>query len=246
MSPILSQVLIAFFTALLGFVAGAFVMYLWSEREKERPETSDIPEGINLDEHQSVVRLWRDVKTGALLTEYAGKVYRKGEKPEKNPAKNLRQVGMEWAGWLAGLNPQTPVETKPAASSSAVAPIPEPVPTPSSVQAKQGDANSQLPPSLKPTPSVTVLPGAITPTVVQNEVPVAKSMVQAIDEILQERLENSPLKNKGIKLIEQPPVGVVVWVGLEHYNGVEDVPDEEVKAMIRSAVSIWEEKNSRS
>jgi hypothetical protein len=244
MSPILSQVLIAFFTALLGFVAGAFVMYLWSEREKERPESSDFPEGINLDEHQSVVRLWRDVKTGALLTEYAGKVYRKGEKPEKNPAKNLRQVGMEWAGWLAGLNTQAPVETKPAASSTVVAPTP--VPASSSSQSKQGDSNSQLPPALKPTPSVTVLPGAITPTVVQNEVPVAKSMVQAIDEILQERLENSPLKSKGIKLVEQPPVGVVVWVGLEHYNGVEDVPDEEVKALIRSAVSIWEEKNSRT
>lgn len=246
MSPILSQILIAFFTALLGFVAGAFVMYLWSEREKERPESSDIPEGINLNEHQSIVRLWREVKSGALLTEYGGKIYRKGEKPDKNPAKNLRHVGMEWAGWLAGLNPQTPVETKPPTASTSVVPVPLPVPASSSSAVKQNDVNVPLPASVKPTPSVTVLPGAITPTVVQNDVPVAKSMVQAIDEILQERLENSPLKSKGIKLVEQPPVGVVVWVGLDHYNGVEDVPDEEVKAFIRSAVSIWEEKNSRT
>lgn len=242
MSPLLSQILIAFLTAFLGFVAGAFVMYLWSEREKERPENSDIPEGINIDVHQPLVRLWREEKTGALLTEYAGKIYRKGEKPDKNPAKTLRQVGMEWAGWLAGLNPPSAVETKPAATPT---PLPVPVPTPTPGQSKLVEAEAKLPPVLKPTPSVTVLPGAITPTVVQNDVPVVKSMVQAIDEILQEKLESSPLKSKGIKLVEQPPVGVVVWVGLNHFNGVEDVPDEDVKALIRSAVSVWEERNSR-
>jgi hypothetical protein len=37
---------------------------------------------------------------------------------------------------------------------------------------------------------------------------------------------------------------MVVMVGLNQYDGVEAVPDEEIRNLIRSAVAEWEERAS--
>jgi len=42
--------------------------------------------------------------------------------------------------------------------------------------------------------------------------------------------------------MELPKKGLVVMVGLEQYEGVDAVPDEQIRAIIRSAVKAWEEK----
>jgi hypothetical protein len=47
---------------------------------------------------------------------------------------------------------------------------------------------------------------------------------------------------KGIRLQESPEGGVIVWVGMSKFQGVEDVPDEQIKAAIRAAISVWESK----
>ncbi len=72
-----------------------------------------------------------------------------------------------------------------------------------------------------------------------------KSIVEQINEILQEKLLSSPLGNKGVRLVEDPKLGVVVWVGLNHYNGVDAVTDPEVKAILRSAAAEWEQRAGR-
>jgi len=69
-----------------------------------------------------------------------------------------------------------------------------------------------------------------------------KSIAGQIDEILQEKLTESPLANRAIRLMELPGKGMVVMVGLNQYDGVEAVPDAEVRAMIRSAVAEWERR----
>jgi hypothetical protein len=69
-----------------------------------------------------------------------------------------------------------------------------------------------------------------------------KSIAGQVDEILQEKLVESPLANRAIRLMELPGKGMVVMVGLNQYDGVEAVPDAEVRAMIRSAVAEWERR----
>ena len=68
------------------------------------------------------------------------------------------------------------------------------------------------------------------------------SVIQEIDKILQEKLENSPLGNKGIQLMENQHQEIRIWVGLQSYDAVEDVPDPEVRALILEAVEEWESK----
>jgi len=69
------------------------------------------------------------------------------------------------------------------------------------------------------------------------------SIVEQVDEVLQELLESNPLKGKNIRLTEMPNKGVTVWVGNEYYDGINAVPDEEVKRIIRQAVKKWEESS---
>jgi hypothetical protein len=68
------------------------------------------------------------------------------------------------------------------------------------------------------------------------------SIVQQIDMVLQERLLNSPLAGRGIRLQESIQGGVEVYVALQKFHAIDDVPDEEIKASIRAAVAEWEKK----
>ena len=67
-------------------------------------------------------------------------------------------------------------------------------------------------------------------------------MVQQIDQILQLKLVNTPLAGLGIKIQESPGGGVMVMVGLKKYEGVGDVPDPAIKAVLQAAVAEWEKK----
>lgn len=122
---------------------------------------------------------------------------------------------------------------------------------------------SEPPPSLKPTtlderlstfgapgPSRPAPPPAVEspvsrpPTIAKEDrpVPPANSIVSQIDSVLQARLEGTPLQDRGIFLTQSPEGGVMVYVGLTRYNGIDDVPDPQIKAAIRAAISEWEDK----
>ena len=70
----------------------------------------------------------------------------------------------------------------------------------------------------------------------------AGSIVSQIDSILQTRLVGTPLEDRGVFLAQSPEGGVIVYVGLTKYMGIEDVPDPEIKAAIRAAITEWENK----
>lgn len=68
------------------------------------------------------------------------------------------------------------------------------------------------------------------------------SIVNQIDTVLQARLVDTPLAKRGIRLLESPQGGVEVYVGLEKFSTVDDVPDTFIKSEIRAAIAEWEEK----
>ena len=101
--------------------------------------------------------------------------------------------------------------------------------------------NPPSPPVSQPIPS----PTAPRPSTIAKEdrpsVP-ANSIVGQIDSVLQSRLEGTPLAERGIFLTQSPEGGVNVYVGLTRYSGIDDVPDPDIKAAIRAAISEWEDK----
>ena len=68
------------------------------------------------------------------------------------------------------------------------------------------------------------------------------SIVQQIDTVLQARLVDTPLAKRGIRLQESIQGGVEVYVGLQKFHAVDDVPDEDIKTAIRAAIAEWEKK----
>lgn len=66
--------------------------------------------------------------------------------------------------------------------------------------------------------------------------------MEQINVILQARIADTPLASRGVILMESPTGGVLIYVGVEKYEGLDFVPDEEVKKAIRAAIDEWERK----
>lgn len=146
--------------------------------------------------------------------------------------------------YLEGGQPHQPTQ-KPATSSSMVTPAQTP---PISSFLKEPPV--QRPISRPTPPPATVKPveptlGAILSPAKKTteEKPFASlSIVGQIDSILQSRMMNTPLAGQGIRLKESPQGAVEVYVGLQKFHGVDDVPDQTIRAVIRAAIAEWEEK----
>ena len=125
------------------------------------------------------------------------------------------------------------LEGKPVAAPArpATAPQSQPSPVPPSPPASPSPAASQ-PVSSRPA------------TIAKEDRPVAPagSIVSQIDSILQARLAGTPLAERGIFLAQSPEGGVMVYVGLTKYAGLDEVPDPEIQAAIRGAIQEWENK----
>jgi hypothetical protein len=122
------------------------------------------------------------------------------------------------------------------------------------------EGGQPLQPVSKPAPPVSAQPGPLpiqraTPSnnpILTQPLPATKSVeekdfkslsiVLQIDSVLQTRLLDSPLSNRGIRLTESSTGGVEVNVGNQKYGSVDDVPDQQIKMAIRAAIAEWEQK----
>ncbi len=66
-----------------------------------------------------------------------------------------------------------------------------------------------------------------------------KSMIEQIDQILQDRIESSKRADLAVRLTEGPGGTARVLIGVNSYE-IADVPDPEIKTLIREAVATWE------
>jgi len=142
----------------------------------------------------------------------------------------------------ASQTPSASIPFKPASSAPLGSPPPT-SPTASPQSASSSPPASSQPVALPPaSPQPTALPKPATIAKDDRPAAPANSMVSQIDAILQTRLIGTPLESRGIFLTQSPEGGVNVYVGLTRYGGIDEVPEPEIKAAIRAAITEWENK----
>jgi hypothetical protein len=184
------------------------------EKPAPQPKTSDSHPG-----ESNLLNLWLDTDQRLRLDLEGQRLEAQGLTPTQR--QRLIDLLVAMRPWVEGGEPAKRAPSKP---KSATRPL-EPQPT-STV------SSSETP--NKPTPA--------PPASSAEERPAGNSIVAQIDAILQTRLAGTPLSERGIRLQEAPEGGVIVYVGLDHYQSVDKVPYPEVQTAIRAAIEEWEDK----
>jgi hypothetical protein len=187
---------------------------------------------------QEVLRLWRDPDTGRVITEFQNRAIRDPRLLSTSERDYLVRLAKDWAAWLD-------ISGAPAASTSEggpAAPVstPDPANLASAAQAEKTvstgtKANAPIPAPVQDKPAAASL--------LQPAIP--RSIVEQVDDILQEKLAAHPGPIPSIKLVEDPYEGVIVWVNQTKYVGIESVTDPTVRTLIRSAAVEWEHRTEK-
>jgi hypothetical protein len=227
--------IIALVCVTLGYIGGALMSYL--TRPKGAKEEDLLEKRVStaqVEDPERAVRLvaafYRDAPGAALQVEVGSKILRSASELKYEQREHLEKLVLELKSWL-GYGPVA-ATPQPASEEAPAAPPPSREPY---VQPAEPAAAPPAAPAASTAPNGTKEKANNKTS--QSAPP---SIVDQVDEILQEKIAGTPLAARGIRLSEIPQQGVVVWVGLERYEGIDNVPDPEVKALIREAVKEWE------
>ncbi len=220
-----SQVIMLLVVLAAGFIIGAALA--WWLASRGNPPPADQEQDILRELRKRYIEkaaLWQDRSSGQLAVRTGDMLITSAKQMSEAQKRNLNGLLKDWAGWMGFIGSQTDA---PAAPSEPQAQIPL-TPQPSEMA--------------RPLSVVDLEEGLEGKTAKKAGLEKPKSIVEQINDILQENLKNHPAMSKGIRLMEDPREGVMVWVGLDHYNGVDAVTDPEVKQVLKEAVQEWERR----
>lgn len=238
-----TTIIIAVVCIIIGFGIGMMISMAINNRGNEKksstPKTSD--------PYEEIAHILRDRQTSSILTEFEGRIYASAQPLNDSQRAALENAVREWYKWLH-LPPEPEIEKPPlmnpdnatgapqmsAATHRNTVPLPE-----ANVEA----SNNRPSPLRMP----GMIPSLVAAAIASNNEKVrpvpTKSIVEQIDDILQEMVAGTPLVEKSIRLVDEPTHGVIVWIGLEHFEGINNVPDLEVRSIIQAAVREWEKRS---
>lgn len=175
------------------------------------------------------LRVAHDPRDNRIIIEVEGQIYKSVEELSLEQRQFLSSTTTEIVTWMSRsvLDPVLPVPTpQPPLNPIKIEPFPV-EPKPATVE--RSLANNFL---------RTLQPGGVkTP-------PQLKSLAAQVDEVLQEKIPFSGLSYHSIHLVDLPNYGMSVQVDREQYPGIDAVPDEDIRKLIREAVEEWKRRSS--
>jgi hypothetical protein len=195
----------------IGFLVGVLVFTLLKDSNSERASREQV-----LSDSEQSVRIWREGKEQRLVVEIGGVSHYRSSDLDENQNHIISGLLRELQAWM-GLTAPPPAETvKPAAPEI--------------------DEETQKT-SLNP---LKIFSRSIEPLEKTGSGDTDLSIVGQIDEILQAKLAGTHLDERGIRLVEGPDQSMVIQVGLQSYDEIDAVPDDQVRQLIRLSVAEWE------
>ena len=249
------MIMLVFVCLILGVILDNLVHFLLKKEaspEKAQPEPVEMipmplqaapthfaPSGL-----EEIARLWSEAGSRKLVLEMGGQQLSTVSELSIEQRARLESTLDQLLNWL-GKPQQTPLPQPPldplAGGSTISSDITGSVILSADRTPPPAPASSQ--PVVKPTLNLFEIVVKAFQTDVKKP-DTTKTLAEQVDEILQEKLAESPLRDKGIRLMDTPDRGLMVLVGLEKYDGVDAVPDEQVKAVLREAVDEWGKRAS--
>jgi hypothetical protein len=250
--------IIAFISAGLGYLAGLLLTRRGSQDSDIQTEAGGNATP-RFESHKLNVTLWSKTAHGPLAADLYGKTFINREEVSDADKNRLVQDIRTIEAWFGistaksitvnGTPLQAGSPQKPQLDrSNEIPPLPitpiaqqeEPLPPPSPVvEPTQVDPEAVLAEMDAPAPVIAV------PARLDNrskvKPPEPKSIVQQINDILQDKVVKSDQPDIAIKL-QETPQGVLVWVGNHSFQGIDAVPDGSAKEMIKAAVKEWEKR----
>ncbi len=188
---------------------------------------------------QEIARLWRDRETGELSIELDGRVYNSTHQLSISQREQLNQTAQALLDWMG------PTLTTPTVSASR----PPAPPTPISVPPITSESIS-IPSSTAPATPIKQdrdLVSLFVRSIEANapKLPThTKTIAAQIDDIVQERLVDSPLAGHRIRLVDTPDHGMAVEIGDRQYDSISAVPENEIRLFLQEAVQIWQRRST--
>ena len=237
--------MIAVVIGLIGFLLGFGLRALMhrrkpakKSRESQKTTKAKKPPKRNWSE---VAHLWRDERDKRLVFQIGNQYYKRGDELTRREQQILLNVVMDFYRWLEPSSPtQTRSETPVRSPGTSVDSDISQGAYPSTIyQGGSQDILAEPEPEIQEPPSVI---GSVLSASISAPEPPRPSMVNQVDSILQEKLQDAQMQKWAVRLIESPNQGMVVMVGMERYESIDDVPYARVRDIIRAAVADWEQR----
>jgi hypothetical protein len=223
----ISTPLLLVLVGVAGILIGLLVSTIFKGDTKPNPDENQLPKKYADKGFAEAARLFYSPAAKKAITQLDGDFYPDFDSLTPDQKKRVLRVLQAWQEWSAAAQPVQ------AAAQSVVLPTLPDVQSETETLKTNRNVPFQQAPKVDPKKVAT----AVEPIIAKP-----LTIFEQINEILDEVIANSPEKNRGIHLVDNGHEGVIVWVGLEKFNGVEEVPYPEVQALIRTAVARWEDK----
>jgi len=196
------------------------------------------------------VLLDRDPNSTALKVTLDGESFQNAGQLSDLQRTRLRNLYLDLSAWLREAPPVPVSRPEPEQTPRSVAAWPSPAdaaPTPPLTQPAALELDAFPDPKAQKTSlnPLNILSRVVGSDSNRNHY-APKSIVGQVNDILQEKIRSLPhLARLGIELSETLEHKMVVVVGAEKYDGIEAVPDEEIKNLIRQSAAEWSSRAGR-
>ncbi len=253
---ITQSTLVLIIVGLAGLFVGLLVSGLFGNRDAKARKTSRPTPEMEKEGFLEVARLWYSPTSKSIMPELDGEFIQDHASLTPDRQKKIFRIADLLSEWVRKI---------PTEVAQPVAKIDEPLAPSPFTAVPPADEESQPSPFIEApqVESVTPPSNAFTPQVMSSMENETENYLSAEDEepdenlvikprtiagqislILEDMVQTSSLREKGIKLIEREDHGVDVWIGMEKFDGVEAIPYPEARQLIKAAAAKWEKEAS--